>query len=75
VRRGLPGALHVDDGPPYSNAALDRCCVVLGVRGQHPKGGGRPGVVGHEQHQGGGQVEPGDLERGLPKPDGEAASD
>ncbi len=46
VRRGLPEALYVDNGAPYSNAALDRCCAVLGVRLVHsqpyrPQGRGK----------------------------------
>ncbi len=35
VRRGLPETLYVDNGAPYSNAALDRCCAVLGIRLVH----------------------------------------
>src|SRR6266496_816265 len=46
VRRGLPEALYVDNGAPYSNAALDRCCAVLGIRLVHsqpyrPQGRGK----------------------------------
>jgi putative transposase len=46
VRRGLPEALYVDNGAPYANAALDRCCAVLGVRLVHsqpyrPQGRGK----------------------------------
>jgi transposase InsO family protein len=46
VRRGLPEALYVDNGAPYSNAALERCCAVLGVRLVHsqpyrPQGRGK----------------------------------
>jgi putative transposase len=46
VRRGLPEALYVDNGAPYSNAALDRCCAVLGIHLIHsqpyrPQGRGK----------------------------------
>jgi putative transposase len=46
LRRGLPEALYVDNGAPYSNAALDRCCAVLGIRLVHsqpyrPQGRGK----------------------------------
>ena len=46
VRRGLPEALYVDNGAPYSNAALDRCCAVLGIHLVHsqpyrPQGRGK----------------------------------
>jgi putative transposase len=46
VRRGLPEALYVDNGAPYSNAALARCCAVLGIRLVHsqpyrPQGRGK----------------------------------
>jgi putative transposase len=46
VRRGLPEALYVDNGAPYANAALDRCCAVLGIRLVHsqpyrPQGRGK----------------------------------
>jgi putative transposase len=37
VRRGLPGALLVDNGAPYANAALERCCAVLGIRLLHSR--------------------------------------
>jgi putative transposase len=37
VRRGLPEQLYVDNGAPYSNAALDRCCAVLGIHLIHSK--------------------------------------
>jgi putative transposase len=36
-RRGLPESLYVDNGAPYANAALDRCCAVLGIRLVHSK--------------------------------------
>src|SRR6266568_4398791 len=46
VRRGLPETLYVDNGAPYSNAALQRCCAVLGIRLVHsqpyrPQGRGK----------------------------------
>jgi len=46
MRRGLPEALYVDNGAPYANAALERCCAVLGVRLVHsqpyrPQGRGK----------------------------------
>ena len=46
VRRGLPEVLYVDNGAPYSNAALERCCAVLGIRLVHsqpyrPQGRGK----------------------------------
>jgi putative transposase len=46
VRRGLPEALDVDNGAPCSNATLERCCAVLGIRLVHsrpyrPQGRGR----------------------------------
>src|SRR6266567_4656405 len=46
VRRGLPEVLYVDNGAPYANAALDRCCAVLGIRLVHsqpyrPQGRGK----------------------------------
>jgi len=37
VRRGLPGTLFVDNGAPYANAALERCCAVLGTRLVHSR--------------------------------------
>jgi len=37
VRRGLPQQLYVDNGAPYANAALQRCCAVLGVHLVHSK--------------------------------------
>src|SRR5437879_4789829 len=45
-RRGLPVQLHVDNGAPYSNAALERSCAVLGIRLIHsrpyrPRGRGK----------------------------------
>jgi putative transposase len=36
-RRGLPEALYADNGAPFSNAALERTCAVLGVRLIHSK--------------------------------------
>ncbi len=46
VRRGLPEVLYVDNGAPYANAALERCCAVLGIRLVHsqpyrPQGRGK----------------------------------
>jgi len=46
VRRGLPEALYVDNGAPYANQALERCCAVLGIRLVHsqpyrPQGRGK----------------------------------
>src|SRR6266516_3642650 len=46
VRRGLPEVLYVDNGAPYANAALDRCCAVLVIRLVHsqpyrPQGRGK----------------------------------
>jgi putative transposase len=46
VRRGLPEVLYVDNGAPYANAALARCCAVLGIRLVHsqpyrPQGRGK----------------------------------
>jgi putative transposase len=46
VRRGLPEQLYVDNGAPFANAQLDRCCAVLGVRLIHstpyrPQGRGK----------------------------------
>ena len=35
LRRGLPEVLYVDNGAPYANAALERCCAVLGTRLVH----------------------------------------
>jgi transposase InsO family protein len=36
-RRGLPEQLHVDNGAPFSNAALERSCAVLGIRLIHSR--------------------------------------
>jgi putative transposase len=36
-RRGLPEQLLVDNGAPYSNAALQRSCAVLGIRLIHSR--------------------------------------
>jgi putative transposase len=36
-RRGLPEQVYVDNGAPYSNAALERTCAVLGVRLIHSR--------------------------------------
>src|SRR5207244_10713313 len=36
-RRGLPVQLHVDNGAPFSNAALQRSCAVLGIRLIHSR--------------------------------------
>jgi len=46
LRRGLPEVLYVDNGAPYANAALERCCAVLGIRLVHsqpyrPQGRGK----------------------------------
>lgn len=48
LRRGLPVCLYLDNGPPFSNANLERTCAVLGVHLVHS----RPG-----QPQGRGKVE------------------
>ena len=50
-RRGLPEMLHVDNGAPYSNAALERSCAVLGIRLVHsrpyrPQGRGKQERLG-----------------------------
>jgi putative transposase len=50
-RRGLPEQLHVDNGAPFSNAALERSCAVLGVRLIHsrpyrPQGRGKQERLG-----------------------------
>jgi putative transposase len=37
ARRGLPEQLYVDNGAPYANQALARCCAVLGIRLVHSK--------------------------------------
>ena len=37
VRRGLPAVLYCDNGPPFSNRALDRSCAILGIRLVHSK--------------------------------------
>jgi putative transposase len=36
-RRGLPERLYVGNGAPYSNAALERSCAVLGIRLIHSR--------------------------------------
>jgi putative transposase len=36
-RRGVPERLYVDNGAPYSNAALERSCAVLGIRLIHSR--------------------------------------
>src|SRR5207244_5343526 len=36
-RRGLPVQLHVDNGAPFSNTALERSCAVLGIRLVHSR--------------------------------------
>ncbi len=36
-RRGLPEALHLDNGAPFSNHMLERTCAVLGIRLIHSK--------------------------------------
>ena len=50
-RRGLPEQLHVDNGAPFSNAALERSCAVLGIRLIHsrpyrPQGRGKQERLG-----------------------------
>ena len=50
-RRGLPLQLHVDNGAPFSNAALERSCAVLGMRLIHsrpyrPQGRGKQERLG-----------------------------
>ena len=50
-RRGLPDQLHVDNGAPFSNAALERSCAVLGIRLIHsrpyrPQGRGKQERLG-----------------------------
>jgi len=37
ARRGLPQALHADNGAPFANAALERSCAVLGIRLIHSR--------------------------------------
>jgi putative transposase len=37
LRRGLPEVLYLDNGSPFSNAALERSCAVLGIRLIHSK--------------------------------------
>lgn len=37
ARRGLPLALHADNGAPFANAALERSCAVLGIRLIHSR--------------------------------------
>ncbi len=46
LRRGLPESLHLDNGAPFANAALERTCAVLGIRLVHsapyaPQGRGK----------------------------------
>ena len=36
-RRGLPEKLYVDNGAPYTNAAIERTCAVLGIRLIHSR--------------------------------------
>ena len=36
-RRGVPERVYFDDGTPYSNAALERTCAVLGIRLIHSR--------------------------------------
>jgi putative transposase len=50
-RRGLPDQLHVDNGAPFANAALERSCAVLGIRLIHsrpyrPQGRGKQERLG-----------------------------
>src|SRR6266545_952615 len=49
--RGLPDQLHVDNGAPFANAALERSCAVLGIRLIHsrpyrPQGRGKQERLG-----------------------------
>jgi transposase InsO family protein len=37
ARRGLPQVLYADNGAPFSNAALERSCAVLGIRLVHSR--------------------------------------
>jgi len=37
LRRGLPESLHLDNGAPFANAALERTCAVLGIRLIHSR--------------------------------------
>ena len=37
LRRGLPEQLYLDNGAPFSNAALERTCAVLGIRLVHSR--------------------------------------
>jgi putative transposase len=37
LRRGLPDAIHLDNGAPFANAALERTCAVLGIRLIHSR--------------------------------------
>lgn len=46
LRRGLPETVYLDNGAPFSNAALERTCAVLGIRLVHsapyaPQGRGK----------------------------------
>jgi len=46
LRRGLPASIHLDNGAPFANAALERTCAVLGIRLVHsapyaPQGRGK----------------------------------
>jgi putative transposase len=50
-RRGVPEVVYVDNGAPYSNAALERSCAVLGIRLIHsrpyrPQGRGKQERLG-----------------------------
>ena len=50
-RRGRPEQLHVDNGAPFANAALERSCAVLGIRLIHsrpyrPQGRGKQERLG-----------------------------
>jgi putative transposase len=50
-RRGLPESMYVDNGAPFSNAALERSCAVLGIRLIHsrpyrPQGRGKQERLG-----------------------------
>lgn len=39
LAHGLPEVLYLDNGSPYSNAALERSCAVLGIRLVHSRPG------------------------------------
>lgn len=39
IAHGLPETLYLDNGAPYSNAALERSCALLGIRLVHSRPG------------------------------------